>query len=140
MKKYLNISLIYAVAALICGVFYREFTKWNGYNEVTTLGKAHVHLFVMGMIVFMMVALFSIHQELEKCKIFRVFIWIYNIGLFITTVMMVVRGITQVMNTSLSHGADAAISGIAGIGHILTGVGIVLLLISLKKTSENGRC
>lgn len=140
MKKYLNISLIYAVAALICGVFYREFTKWNGYNEVTTLGKAHVHLFGMGMIVFMMVALFSIHQELEKCKIFRVFIWIYNIGLLITTVMMVVRGITQVMNTSLSHGADAAISGIAGIGHILTGVGIVLLLISLKKTSENGRC
>lgn len=140
MKKYLNISLIYAVAALICGVFYREFTKWNGYNEVTTLGKAHVHLLVMGMIVFMMVALFSIHQELEKCKIFRVFIWIYNIGLLITTVMMVVCGITQVMNTSLSHGADAAISGIAGIGHILTGVGIVLLLISLKKTSENGRC
>lgn len=140
VKKYLNISLIYAVAALICGVFYREFTKWNGYNEVTTLGKAHVHLLVMGMIVFMMVALFSIHQELEKCKIFRVFIWIYNIGLLITTVMMVVRGITQVMNTSLSHGADAAISGIAGIGHILTGVGIVLLLISLKKTSENGRC
>lgn len=140
MKKYLNISLIYAVVALICGVFYREFTKWNGYNEVTTLGKAHVHLLVMGMIVFMMVALFSIHQELEKCKIFRVFIWIYNIGLLITTVMMVVRGITQVMNTSLSHGADAAISGIAGIGHILTGVGIVLLLISLKKTSENGRC
>lgn len=140
MKKYLNISLIYAVVALICGVFYREFTKWNGYNEVTTLGKAHVHLLVMGMIVFMMVALFSIHQELEKCKIFRVFIWIYNIGLPITTVMMVVRGITQVMNTSLSHGADAAISGIAGIGHILTGVGIVLLLISLKKTSENGRC
>lgn len=140
MKKYLNISLIYAVAALICGVFYREFTKWNGYNEVTTLGKAHVHLLVMGMIVFMMVALFSIHQELEKCKIFRVFLWIYNIGLLITTVMMVVRGITQVMNTSLSHGADAAISGIAGIGHILTGVGIVLLLVSLKKTSENGRC
>lgn len=140
MKKYLNISLIYAVAALVCGVFYREFTKWNGYNEVTTLGKAHVHLLVMGMIVFMMVALFSIHQELEKCKIFRVFIWIYNIGLLITTVMMVVRGITQVMNTSLSHGADAAISGIAGIGHILTGVGIVLLLVSLKKISENGRC
>lgn len=140
VKKYLNISLIYAVAALICGVFYREFTKWNGYNEVTTLRKAHVHLLVMGMIVFLMVALFSIHQELEKCKIFRVFMLIYNIGLPITTVMMVVRGITQVMNTSLSHGADAAISGIAGIGHILTGVGIVLLLVSLKKTSENGRC
>lgn len=52
MKKYMNFSLIYAFAGLICGVFYREFTKLNGYNEVTTLGKAHAHLFVMGAIVF----------------------------------------------------------------------------------------
>ena len=70
MKKYLNLSLIYALAALICGVFYREFTKWNGYTTVTTLGKVHVHLFVMGMIVFLIVALFSTHQELQKYKTF----------------------------------------------------------------------
>lgn len=139
MKKYLNFSLIYAFAALICGVFYREFTKWNGYNEVTTLGKAHTHLFVMGTIVFLLVALFSTHQELKKSKMFRVFLWIYNIGVPITTVMMVVRGITQVLNISLSNAGNAAISGIAGIGHILTGAGIIVLLFSLKKTAGNGR-
>ena len=139
MKKYLNFSLIYALAALICGVFYREFTKWNGYTTVTTLGKVHVHLFVMGMIVFLIVALFSTHQELQKYKTFRTFMWIYNIGLPITAVMMVIRGITQVLNVSLSTAANAAISGIAGIGHILTGVGIILLLVSLKKAAENGR-
>ena len=136
MKKYLNLSLIYAIAALICGVFYREFTKWNEYHDVTTLGKAHVHLFVMGMIIFLIVALFSAHQELKKYKSFRIFLWVYNIGLPVTTVMMVVRGITQVLNISLSAAADAAISGIAGIGHILTGVGIILLLVSLKKTAR----
>lgn len=140
MKKYMNFSLIYAFAGLICGVFYREFTKWNGYNEVTTLGKAHAHLFVMGTIVFLIVALFSMHQELNKYKTFRVFLWIYNIGLPITAVMMVVRGVTQVLNISLSVAADASISGIAGIGHILTGVGIVLLLVSLQKTAEDERC
>lgn len=139
MKKYLNLSLIYALAALICGVFYREFTKWNGYNTVTTLGKVHVHLFVMGMIVFLIVALFSMHLELKKYKTFRTFLWIYNIGLPITAVMMVIRGIMQVLNISLSSAANAAISGIAGIGHILTGVGIILLLVSLKKAAENGR-
>lgn len=53
--------------------------------------------------------------------------------------MMVIRGITQVLNISLSTAANAAISGIAGIGHILTGVGIILLLVSLKKAAENGR-
>lgn len=139
MKKYLNLSLIYALAALICGVFYREFTKWNGYATVTTLGKVHVHLFVMGMIVFLIVALFSMHLELKKYKTFRTFLWIYNIGLPITAVMMVICGITQVLNISLSSAANAAISGIEGIGHILTGVGIILLLVSLKKAAENGR-
>lgn len=39
MKKYLNISLIYAVAAMAGGVFYREFTKFNGYTGVTAPGK-----------------------------------------------------------------------------------------------------
>ncbi|MGT2801592.1 DUF2871 family protein [Streptococcus henryi] len=27
MKKYLNLAYIYAIAALVAGVFYREFTK-----------------------------------------------------------------------------------------------------------------
>ena len=139
MKKYLNLSFIYAIAAMICGVFYREFTKWNGYNEVTTLGKEHVHLFVMGMIVFLIVALFAENRELKKYKTFCIFLWLYNIGLPITAVMMVIRGITQVLNISLSKAVNASISGIAGIGHILTGVGIVLLLVSLKKTAGDER-
>ena len=67
-------------------------------------------------------------------KSFRVFMWIYNIGGPLTAVMMLVRGVTQVLGLSLSSALSASISGIAGIGHILTGVGIVLLLISLKKT------
>ena len=60
--------------------------------------------------------------------------WIYNIGVPLTAVMMLVRGVTQVFGLSLSSALSASISGIAGIGHILNGVGIVLLLISLKKT------
>lgn len=67
-------------------------------------------------------------------KSFRVFMWIYNIGVPLTAVMMLVRGVTQVFGLSLSSALSASISGIAGIGHILNGVGIVLLLISLKKT------
>ena len=38
MKKYLNLSLAYAVAAMAGGVFYREFTKLNGFVGVTALG------------------------------------------------------------------------------------------------------
>lgn len=133
MKKYLNISLIYAVAAMAGGVFYREFTKWNAFSGVTALGKVHTHLFLLGMFMFMIVALFSKGGSLSKQKTFRVFTYVYNIGVPLTAIMMIVRGVTQVLAISLSSGASAAISGIAGIGHILTSTGIVLLLISLKK-------
>ena len=133
MKKYLNISLIYAIAAMIGGVFYREFTKFNNFTEVTALGKVHTHLFLLGMVVFLQVALFAAHYDLESIKAFRIFMCIYNIGVPLTAVMMAVRGVTQVLGTVLSTGTSASISGIAGIGHILTGTGIVLLLLSLKK-------
>lgn len=91
------------------------------------------------MIVFLIVALFAENRELKKYKTFCIFLWLYNIGLPITAVMMVIRGITQVLNISLSKAVNASISGIAGIGHILTGVGIVLLLVSLKKTAGDER-
>lgn len=137
MKKYLNYSLGYAIAAMVGGVFYREFTKWNGFTGVTALGKVHAHLFMLGMLVFLVVALFAEHNDLAKQKTFRVFMYLYNIGLPLTAVMLVVRGIPQVLHITLPAGADAAISGVAGIGHILIGTGLILLLISLKKTAKN---
>lgn len=137
MKKYLNIALIYAIAAMIGGVFYREFTKWNDFTGVTMLGKVHVHLFALGTLLFLLIALFAERHDLGKLKSFRAFFCLYNIGLPLTVVLFVVRGITEVQGTMLSSGADAAISGVAGIGHMLTGIGLILLLVSLKKTAKN---
>ena len=74
MKKYLNVSILYAIAALIGGVFYREFTKINKYTGVTALGKVHVHLFMLGTIVFLLVSLFAMQQKLQEYKLFFPFI------------------------------------------------------------------
>lgn len=137
MKKYLNLSLIYAIAAMAGGVFYREFTKFNGFSGTTVLGKVHTHFFLLGMMVFLLVALFQANLDIEKQKMFRVFQVVYNIGVPLTAVMMLVRGVTQVLGMELSKGFDASISGIAGIGHILTGLGIILLLLSLKKSAKS---
>ena len=41
MKKYLNLSFAYAIAAMAGGVFYREFTKFHGFAGVIALGKVH---------------------------------------------------------------------------------------------------
>lgn len=133
MKKCLNISLIYAAAALAGGVFYREFTKLNGFDEVTVLGKVHTHLFLLGMVIFLITALFCAHfKSLPEKKLFKAFLCVYNIGVPLTAVMMAVRGVTEVLGTELSKGANGAISGVAGIGHIIAGTGIVLLIVSLK--------
>ena len=137
MKKYLNVSLIYALAAMAGGVFYREFTKFNHFSGVTALGKMHTHLFLLGMLVYLVIALYAAHNDLGKLRSFRAFLWCYNIGVPLTAAMMVVRGVPQVLGLTLSNAASASISGIAGIGHILTGAGIVLLLVSLKKLAKN---
>ena len=137
MKKYLNVSMIYAIAAMAGGVFYREFTKFNGYTGITVLGKVHTHLFLLGMLVFMMVALYAARNDIGNVKSFRAFMLTYNIGVPLTAAMMMVRGVCQVLGMQLSVAASASIAGISGIGHILTGVGIFLLLVSLKKLAKN---
>ncbi|MCI6115931.1 MAG: DUF2871 domain-containing protein [Spirochaetales bacterium] len=133
MKKYLNYSLSYGVMGLVCGVYFREFTKIMGFTGITTLSKAHPHFLILGTMLFLIVALFSDRLDLEKDKTFALFMRIYNIGLPLTVLMMLIRGTLQVLGTPLSKGLNASISGIAGIGHILLGVGFILLIVSLKK-------
>ena len=47
--------------------------------------------------------------------------------------MMLPRRTLEVIGLSLSSALDASISGIAGIGHILLGTGLILLLTSQRK-------
>ena len=92
MKKYLNFAFAYAVLAMAGGVFYREFTKWNAFTGATALGKVHTHLFILGMFLFLIVALFAGRGDgLERYKSFRAFLYLYNVGLPLTAVMMVAR-------------------------------------------------
>lgn len=43
------------------------------------------------------------------------------------------RGICQTLEMNISKGFDAGISGIAGIGHILIGMSLILILIDIRK-------
>ena len=47
--------------------------------------------------------------------------------------MMLPRGTLEVIGLPLSSALDASISGLAGIGHILLGTGLILLLTSQRK-------
>lgn len=132
MKKSLNYALAYAILALCGGVFYREFTRFNDFKGTTALGKIHTHFFLLGMVMYLIIALFARHYDLYSMKTFKAFRGIYNTGVPMTGIMLGFRGVFDVLPDKLTEGTDKAISGIAGIGHVLTGVGIILLLVSLK--------
>ncbi len=133
MKRYMNTAFLYAVLAMAGGAFYREFTKFNGFSGRTALGVVHTHYFLLGMVFFLLLLLLEKNFSFTNAKTGRI-LAVYHVGLNLTTVMLVVRGVAQVLEVPLSSGMDAAISGIAGIGHILLGVDLVLLLLQLKRS------
>ena len=81
MKRIINTAIVYFIFAMAGGVFYREFTKWNGYTEPTTLGVLHVHLLVMGTLLFLITALFAKVTMLAENLLFKKFFVLYNIAL-----------------------------------------------------------
>lgn len=133
MKKYYLSSIIYAFLALAGGVFFREFTKGFGYTGQTALSLIHVHYFLLGTIFFLILLLLEKSFSFTNKKSNIAFI-LYQVGLNITCIMFLVRGILQVSNQTLSSGIDGMISGFAGIGHIILGVSLVLLLIFIYQS------
>lgn len=138
MKRYANTALLYAVLAMAGGVFFREFTKFNGFTDKTALSVVHTHYFLLGMAFFLLMLLLEKSFSFTNVKILRV-LAVYHIGLNLTAVMLVVRGVLQVLAFDLSRGMNAAISGIAGIGHVLLGVSIVLVLLQIRRSVSAGR-
>lgn len=132
MKRYINTALVYAILAMIGGVFYREFTKFNGFTAKTTLAFLHTHYFMLGMAFFLLLLVLEKNFSFTNAKTGRI-LTVYHIGLNLTVIMLAVRGVAQVLAMQLSPAANAAISGMAGIGHILLGISLVLVLLQIKR-------
>lgn len=132
MKKYMITSVVYALIALCGGVFYREFTKFNAFEGTTTLSVIHTHYFVLGMMFFLLLLV------LEKTFAFsdkktNISLICYQVGLNITGIMFLTRGIVQTLGISVDSTTDAIISGLAGIGHVILGVSLIVFLVFLAK-------
>ena len=135
VKRYANIAFIYAVIAMFFGIFYREFTKLNHFTGQTNLSVMHTHYFTLGMFFFLILMLVEKNFSFSNQKHTGKLIIGYQLGLNITGLGFLMRGLTQVWETSLSSGMDASISGIAGIGHILMCVSMIFLLLKIKKSA-----
>lgn len=131
MKKLFCAAFIYMLVGVLSGLFYREFTKANDFPEgqFTQLGLVHTHLLTLGFIVLLIVLVLEKQFGLSRSKLFGWFFWTYNVGLVLTAAMLVWHGTLTVLGLESS----AMISGIAGMGHILLSVGMVLLFLALRR-------
>ena len=135
-EKYLDIACVYACIAMVAGVFYREITKFHGYSGHTMLSVIHTHYFILGTIVFLFLVLLEKGYSFTNNKTKKT-VFFYQLGLNTTTLLMLIRGITQVLEITLSKGFDAAIAGIAGVSHMVLGVSIIFMLLMVRKILRN---
>ena len=98
----------------------------NDYTAWTTLFVVHTHYIILGMMLFLILGLISMNMNLKINQA----VLFYNIGLNLTAIMLIVRGIIQVLDLNV---VSALISGVAGIGHIILGVSLILILLDIKK-------
>ena len=97
----------------------------------------HTHLFVLGVLLFLILALFANSRpdilENRRAKTFYI---MQNISLILFSAALLVRGIMQVLNIQLSAAANSTISGIAGVTHIMLTISLVLFFLLLKSVSK----
>lgn len=134
MKRYfMNSSLLYTVLAMVFGVFYREFTKFNSFMAPTKLSFIHPHYFVLGMVFFLMLLILEKQFSFSTEKTKKILV-AYHVGLNIAVAGFLARGIMQVWDIVPSKALDASLSGIAGIGHVLLGVSMILISLQIRKS------
>ena len=121
----MNASIVYGVLALVGGVFYREFTKLNGFTSFTTFSVVHTHYLMLGMVFFLLLVVVEKNFHFVDNKVLK-YLLFYHIGLNLTVVMLVIRGVVQVLSL------DALIAVLFGIAHLILGISMVLVLISIR--------
>ncbi|WP_442603403.1 DUF2871 domain-containing protein [Paenibacillus sp. KN14-4R] len=132
MKKLYYAAFTYLVLGLLSGIFYREFTKGEGFTGQTVLGVAHTHILVLGFMFFLIVLVLAKVFQIHQRKGFKAWFIVYNIGLLGTIGTLIARGIFQV------NGSDfKGLPHMAGLSHAIMGAGLVWLLIYLKKVIKD---
>lgn len=136
MKALYRAAVFYLALGLISGVFYREFTRANDFPEgqFTQLGVTHTHLLALGFMMFLIfLALEKAFAFSRNKKLFNIFFWLYNAGLLTTVSMLILHGSLTVLGKE----SGAAISGIAGLGHIMLTIALVIFVVLLGRAIDS---
>lgn len=136
LRRLYYAAFTYTILGLLGGLYYRELTKAQDFPEdgFTQLSVVHTHLFALGLLVMLVVLALEKSFGLSRSKFFDWFFWLYNAGIVLTVGMLFVHGTMTVMGT---EEVSPAISGIAGLGHILLTIALVLFFLALGKTVKS---
>ncbi|BBN98916.1 DUF2871 domain-containing protein [Sporolactobacillus terrae] len=133
MKKLYAAALGYMIAGLLSGIYYRELTKALNFSGETMLSVLHTHLLILGMFFFLILISLEKLFQLSTNKRFSLFFWIYNIGVVWTITLMAIHGTLDVLGIA----SGPAIAGLAGMGHIILSIGLILFFMILKEVLFN---
>jgi nitric oxide reductase large subunit len=127
----LRAAAVWTAVGLAGGLFYRELTKQNGVPGGTQLAVVHTHALVLGTLVMLvLLALVGTWRGLESSRAFRFGVWVWQVGLALTTGGMLLKGSLQVLD-SPSAGSPA-LAGVSGLGHITLTAAFILLFVGLR--------
>ncbi|MGE7869308.1 DUF2871 domain-containing protein [Bacillus paramycoides] len=129
MKKLFNAAFFYLVIGLLSGIFAREFSRAKDIEGSTMLNVIHTHVLVLGFVFFLIALALSKVFTIHEAKSFNKWFIVYNLGLILTVVAMLVRGLLQVNGTDFK-----GLSHMAGLSHVIISVGLVWFMMLLKKS------
>ena len=126
-------AAVFAVLGLIVGIVYHGMALSFGTGG-TAMAATHPMTFALGCGGFLIAAVFEKLFSLSESKLSKPTYFIYIAGTVFTVAMLIVRGYIRMSGNDISDGADAAISGIAGIAHAVLAAGMVLFFIMLIRS------
>lgn len=136
MKNMYKISLAYLAFGLFTGLFHHEAAYWTHFEGESVLSRVHPHAILLGGVLFLLLPLFMKAFEIEKQKSFKVFLWVYNLGLVMSLGFMAARGVCQLFFMPIPSFLDHMLGGMAGIGHVILTVGLGFLYHALMASCK----
>lgn len=135
LKLLVRAAAVWTGIGLASGLFYREMTKNFGLADSaelagTQLAVVHTHVLTLGTLVLLvLLALAASFRSLDQDRRFRWGVWLWQVGLALTTAGMLVIGGLQVSGTAGFN--SPALAGVSGLGHMLLSAAFVLLFWAL---------
>ena len=120
---------------LLLGALYREFTRINGFTERTTLSLAHPHMLLLGAVFSFALFLYLRVEKEDGQNLHRNYRF-YLVTIYYFIASLVIRGIYTLVSGGAALYPDAALSRMAGIGHIALTISIIALILKARKEPE----